>query len=95
MKTVNIPPNIPASIPPELDPLTLDETAQILRLSKPTVRKLLNSGRLKGQKLGSCWRISRQAIYEMMNAWRGEVLTDPFNCPANQRILEKMLVVKR
>lgn len=37
--------------------LTVEETAEILRLSKDTVYKLLASGDIKGLKFGKCWRI--------------------------------------
>ncbi len=52
--------------------LTLNEAAEILRLSRDTVKKLIREKRLKGVRTGGYsgkWRISQSAIEEFL---RGE-----------------------
>jgi excisionase family DNA binding protein len=49
---------------PEL--LTIDETAEFLRVSDKTVRRMLNDGRLKGVNIGRQWRIPREALEEII-----------------------------
>ena len=51
--------------------LNLDEVAEALRLSRPTVRDLLSRGIIPGQKLGRQWRISERALAAFMDgaAW--------------------------
>ena len=49
--------------------LTISEVAEILYLSGDTVKKLLNSGRLKGVRTGGYsgkWRISESALEEFL-----------------------------
>ena len=48
-------------------PLTVTEAAQILRCGRALVLRLLNSGELKGRKVGRSWRISRDAITNFVN----------------------------
>ena len=48
---------------PEL--LTIDETAEFLRVSDKTVRRMLNDGRLKGVNIGRQWRIPKEALAEL------------------------------
>lgn len=45
---------------------TVAEVAKILRVSEATVRTLLESGELKGFKVGNQWRINE----EDLNAYR-------------------------
>jgi len=45
---------------PEL--LTVEETAEFLRVSDKTVRRMLQDGRLQGVDLGGAWRISREEL---------------------------------
>jgi excisionase family DNA binding protein len=62
--TVAVPPIAPDSQPnaavPEL--LSPAETAQVLGVSEADVIAVLESGELKGRKIGSTWRIPRAAI---------------------------------
>lgn len=44
--------------------LSVQDAADYLHLSIPTVYRLLRSGRLKGAKLGGRWRTSHAAIRE-------------------------------
>lgn len=49
--------------------LTLNEVADRLRLNRETVRRWLNSGRLRGHKLGSDragWRIPESEIQRVL-----------------------------
>src|SRR3990170_2095864 len=58
--------------------LTLDEAASFLKVSKSTLYKLLESGKLSARKLGRAWRFNRSEL----EAW----LRNP--SPAPQAILE-------
>lgn len=42
--------------------MTLEELALYLKLPKSTVYKLVQDGRIPGQKLGKQWRFGKQAI---------------------------------
>ena len=42
--------------------MTLDELAVYLKIPKSTLYKLVQEGRLPGQKIGKQWRFARQAI---------------------------------
>lgn len=42
--------------------LTIEETAEFLRVSDKTIRRMLKDGRLKGIDLGGVWRISREEL---------------------------------
>jgi excisionase family DNA binding protein len=53
----------PQSVP---ETLTVDEAAEILRISKPTVRNLLVSGQLAGARVGRQWRIGKRAVLSML-----------------------------
>jgi excisionase family DNA binding protein len=48
---------------PEL--LTIDETAEFLRVSDKTVRRMIDDGRLKAVAIGRQWRIPREALAEL------------------------------
>lgn len=41
---------------------TVEEVAQILRVSEPTVRKLIESGELQATRVGRQYRISQEAL---------------------------------
>ena len=41
---------------------TVEEAAQILKVSEDTVRRWLRDGTLRGRKLGRVWRISEEEI---------------------------------
>ena len=49
-----------ASPPPEI--LTIDELSEYLRVSKSSLYKLAQSGKVPGQKVGRHWRFHRAAI---------------------------------
>jgi excisionase family DNA binding protein len=51
---------------PEL--LGIAEAAQALGVSEADVLAVLDSGELKGKKIGSTWRISRAALTSYLNA---------------------------
>lgn len=42
--------------------LTLKETAALLRVSEPTVRKKLLSGEIPGRQVGRQWRVRSDAL---------------------------------
>lgn len=47
----------------ERDPvLTIDELSDYLKISKSTLYKLVQEGKVPGQKVGRHWRFSRRAI---------------------------------
>ncbi len=54
---------------PEL--LTVEETAQALRVDERTVRRMLSDGRLQGANLGRVWRIHRASVLELIAAGTG------------------------
>jgi len=47
---------------------TITETAQYLKLSDKTIRKLISSGELKASKVGSSWRVKESEIEKYLNA---------------------------
>ena len=47
--------------------MTLEELAIYLKLPKSTVYKLVQDGRIPGQKLGKQWRFGKQAIDQWLN----------------------------
>ena len=47
--------------------LTPAEVADVMRLNRRTVYKLLESGELRGRKVGRVWRIPQSAIGEYMD----------------------------
>ena len=57
--SVPAPPAGPSAVPELLSPA---ETAQVLGVSEGDVLAVLESGELKGRKIGSAWRIPRAAI---------------------------------
>lgn len=46
---------------------TLEEVADILKLSKRTVYQYLQTGKLKGVKLGKAWRISAENLRDFLS----------------------------
>ena len=42
--------------------MTIDELAEYLKVSKSSLYKLAQQGKVPGQKVGKHWRFSRQAI---------------------------------
>jgi excisionase family DNA binding protein len=53
-----------ASSQPEI--LTIDELSAYLRISKSSLYKLAQQGKLPGQKVGRHWRFHRAAIDEWL-----------------------------
>jgi excisionase family DNA binding protein len=51
---------------PEL--LSPADAAKVLGVSEPDVLQTLESGDLKGKKIGSAWRITRAALDEFLKA---------------------------
>lgn len=47
---------------PNTQVMTLEELAAYLKISKSTLYKLSQEGRLPGQKIGKQWRFGKQAI---------------------------------
>lgn len=47
--------------------MTLEELAIYLKLPKSTLYKLVQDGRIPGQKLGKQWRFGKQAIDQWLN----------------------------
>lgn len=48
--------------------MTLDELALYLKIPKSTLYKLVQEGRIPGQKLGKQWRFGRAAIDRWLEA---------------------------
>ncbi len=46
--------------------LTVEETAEFLRVSERTIRRMLKDGRLQGIDLGGVWRISREELEQFI-----------------------------
>ena len=47
--------------------MTLEELSIYLKIPKSTVYKLVQEGRIPGQKLGKQWRFGKKAIDEWLN----------------------------
>lgn len=45
-----------------LDVLTIDDTAAVLRISRRSVKRLLDEGKIEYRKIGRIYRISKKAI---------------------------------
>jgi excisionase family DNA binding protein len=53
---------------PEAKVYTLREAAKILRVSERTLRQSLQSGQIRGYKIGGHWRISHAVIERILSA---------------------------
>ena len=51
---------------------TVEEVAQIVRVTEWTVREWLKAGSLNGSKLGRAWRISQAVLKTFLNERHGE-----------------------
>lgn len=61
-------------MPTQLDEvLTIDELAAYLKVSKSTLYKLVQEGKVPGQKVGKHWRFHRDVI----EGWLGKGTTTP------------------
>ncbi|MCC8046341.1 MAG: helix-turn-helix domain-containing protein [Clostridiales bacterium] len=49
-----------------LDVLTIDDTAAVLRLSRRSVKRLLDEGEIEYRKIGRIYRISKKAILDYL-----------------------------
>ena len=56
--------------PPEV--ITIDELAEYLKVSKSSLYKLAQQGKVPGQKVGKHWRFSRIAINEWLQVRLGQ-----------------------
>jgi excisionase family DNA binding protein len=65
METEGQPKAVEAESPEVLD---VDDAAELLRVSKQTVRKAAADGQLPGKKIGKEWRFSRSGLI----AWLSE-----------------------
>ncbi len=51
---------------PSDDIMTIDGLAEYLKISKSTLYKLVQDGKLPGQKIGKRWRFHKEAIDEWL-----------------------------
>lgn len=48
--------------------LTINETCKLLKISRPTLLRLIKSGEIKGFKIGKrVWKIQRSEVYNYIN----------------------------
>ena len=52
------------------DVMTIDELAAYLQLSKSTLYKLAQEGKVPGQKVGKHWRFHRTAVDRWLMKWK-------------------------
>ena len=50
----------------ELQPLTMDEAREVLRIGRNSMLKLLNSGAVRATRIGAKWLITREALKEFL-----------------------------
>jgi excisionase family DNA binding protein len=50
-------------VSPSDDHLSLDETADLLRISRTRTRQLIREGKLEASKEGRCFRVTRASVY--------------------------------
>lgn len=53
--------------------LTLEELAVYLKIPKSTLYKLVQEGRIPGQKLGKQWRFAKKAIDQWLEQQQSDV----------------------
>ena len=53
--------------------MTIEELAEYLKISRSTLYKLLQDGKLPGQKVGKRWRFHQDAIDEWIKSGTGTV----------------------
>ncbi len=58
----------------DLQLLTCDEVARLLRVSAETVRQLATAGDLPGRKVGRAWRFPQKAIEKYILAGAGSTV---------------------
>ena len=52
--------------------MTIDELAAYVKVSKSTLYKLVQNGKVPGQKIGKHWRFRREAIDRWLDADAGD-----------------------
>ena len=57
--------------------MTIEDLAEYLKISRSTLYKLLQDGRLTGQKVGKRWRFHQDAIDEWVKSGTGTVPCKP------------------
>jgi len=65
--------------------MTIDELSDYLRVSKSTVYKLVQSGRLPGKKAGRQWRFHKNAIDEWLSTHPQEAVAEATEPKKRQR----------
>lgn len=50
----------------DLETVTIAETARRTKLSAPTIRRLIDSGRIRCVRLGGCRRVIRKSLFEFI-----------------------------
>ena len=56
----------------EIKVYTLDEVANILKVTKRTLYTYLKTGKLKAFKMGKYWRVTEQALQDFLSIGTGE-----------------------
>lgn len=56
----------------EIKVYTLDEVADILKVTKRTLYTYLKTGKLKAFKMGKYWRVTEQALQDFLSIGTGE-----------------------
>lgn len=57
---------------PNSEFMTPEEAAEVLAISKETVRRMVRSGNLKGIQIGRQYRVLRAAVEEIVAKARGD-----------------------
>lgn len=57
-------------MPDQIEVLTAEETAEILKVNIDTVRRLLRRGDLPGVKVGRHWRVEREVLRQYLRGRR-------------------------
>ncbi len=60
------PPRAPGRAVPPPEVMTISDLAEYLQLSKSSLYKLVQCGKVPGQKVGKHWRFHREAIDEWL-----------------------------
>jgi excisionase family DNA binding protein len=66
-------PRAPGRAPPPPEVMTISDLAEYLQVSKSSLYKLVQSGRVPGQKVGKHWRFHKEVIDEWLRGNRGAV----------------------
>jgi excisionase family DNA binding protein len=63
------------------DVMTIDELAAYVKVSKSTLYKLVQNGKVPGQKIGKHWRFRREAIDRWLDAESNEAQGNTEHAP--------------